>query len=103
MGCPTSVDLVYPESHSGILPLNYGHHAGALTTRRHLHQLFSFQGAEDVGFEPTGPEGPPVFETGTIVHSVSFPFFLSRSRRGSNPQIIMITLLANRTLANFAS
>ena len=32
--------------------------------------------AEGVGFEPTVPQsGTPIFETGTLIHSVTLPYF----------------------------
>ncbi len=34
--------------------------------------------AEGVGFEPTGPCGPPVFKTGAIDHSATPPFEAGR-------------------------
>ena len=36
--------------------------------------------AEGVGFEPTGPFGPPVFKTGAIDHSTTPPGMMARGK-----------------------
>ena len=48
--------------------------AGQVNLRRSWpFDIHNRQLAERVGFEPTGPCGPPVFKTGAIVHSATSP------------------------------